>query len=311
VAERVCLYAIVSGTERRPRGRAAEGERQLASGAGGERRLATGAGGERRLATGAGGERRLATGAGGERRLATGAGSERRLATGAGNEWRLATGAGGERLRLTGVGGERLRVVRMAGVEAVIGVMPRAIRPTMAAVRRYDEVERALMARYASVLPARFGTCAATLDLLAAAVRDRRDGIRRSLRLVRGRVQMTVRLFSGSESVQSHPVQSGFRTGSEYGDAARGTEYLRRRWEETQIPGAATLRPAVARWVRAERSERHAGGQLAGTLYHLVPRGAVSAYRRGISRAATEAGLTTIVSGPWAPYAFADIDIGS
>ena len=81
---------------------------------------------------------------------------------------------------------------------------------------------------------------------------------------------------------------------------------------ETQIPAADPLRMAVAKWVRAERIERHAqdlstsprASQLIGSLYHLVPRTAVPGYRRAIERAALEAGLTTIVSGPWPPYAF-------
>jgi hypothetical protein len=248
----------------------------------------------------------------------------------------LVAGADGP-LRATGIAGERLRAARVGGIDAVIGVVPRPPKPTVAVMRKYDEIERKLMAIYASVLPARFGTCAATLDELAESVRDRRATIHRNLRLVRGRVQMTVRLFTSSEStpnrfrvgpepVQSRlrtrsesstnsfrvgpePVQSRLRTGSEYGDeATQGTEFLRRRMAETEIPGAARLRPAVVRWVRAERSQRHSGGQLAGTLYHLVPRSAVPAYRRAISRAALDEGLTTIVSGPWPPYAFADMD---
>jgi hypothetical protein len=245
----------------------------------------------------------------------------------------LVAGANG-RLRATGMADEPLRVVRIAGIDAVIGALPRAPKPTMAAMRRYDAVERALMARYASVLPARFGTCAATVDALAASVRDRSVSIRRNLKLVRHRAQMTVRVFTaGSESipnqfgvdsesipnrfrvgsepvpfrVDSEPVQSRLRTDSEYGDGStRGTEYLARRVTETQVPGASRLRPAVARWVRAERSERHPGGQLAGTVYHLVPRSAAAAYRGAVSRTAQEAGMTTIVSGPWPPYAFTD-----
>jgi hypothetical protein len=237
----------------------------------------------------------------------------------------LVAGANG-RLRATGMAGEPLRVVRIAGIDAVIGVLPRAPKPTVAAMRRYDAVERALMARFASVLPARFGTCAGTVDALAASVRDRRVSIRRNLRLVRHRAQMTVRVFTAirSESipnqfgirsewstnrfrVDSEPVQSRLRTGAEDdGGSTQGTEYLTRRMAETQVPGANRFRPAVARWVRAERSERHSGGQLAGTVYHLVPRSAVATYRRAVSRAALDAGLTTVVSGPWPPYAFTD-----
>jgi hypothetical protein len=246
----------------------------------------------------------------------------------------------------TGIAGEPLRVARLAGIDAVIGMLPRAPKPTVVAMRRYDELERALMARYASVLPARFGTCAASIDELAASIRDRRDSLRRTLRLVRHRAQMTVRVFTRSEStpnrlgvrsestpnqlrvrsestpnqlrvrsesstngfgVDSEPVQSRLRTGSEYGDASNpGAEYLARRMAETQVPGVERLRPAVERWVRAERSQRHSHGQLAGTVYHLVPRSAAEAYRQAISRAALDAGLTTVVSGPWPPYAFAE-----
>jgi hypothetical protein len=205
-------------------------------------------------------------------------------------------------LRATGISGERLRVVRMEGVDAVVGLVARPPKPTIAAIRRYDEVERAVMASYASVLPARFGTCAPAVDALAASVRDRRVTIRRNLGLVRRRVQMTVRVFT-----DSGPAASRMGAISPPDESAtRGTQYLKRRVEQTRVPGASGLRPAVAKWVRAERSERHSGGRLAGTLYHLVPRSAVPAYRRALSDAAMAAGLTTVVSGPWPPYAFAD-----
>ena len=211
--------------------------------------------------------------------------------------------AGAERpLRATGICGEPLRVVRMQDVHGVVGVLPRPPKPTVAAMRRYDEVERTVMTSYASVLPARFGTCAATVDALAASVGDRRVAVRRNLVLVRCRVQMTVRLFTGPASPGSTPRIASL----DEDPSTRGAHYLKTRMEQMQVPGADRLRPAVARWVRAERSQRHSGGQLAGTLYHLVPRSGVSAYRRALSNAAIDAGLTTVVSGPWPPYAFAE-----
>jgi hypothetical protein len=222
----------------------------------------------------------------------------------------LVAGAGGP-ARIVGVAGERVRTVRLSGIDAVIGIVPRPPKPTVGTLRRYDRIGRELMGIYPSVLPARFGTCAPTLDELAASVRDRRATIRRALRLVRRRAQMTVRVFFRSESspnrfrVHSDPVQSGLRTGSEYGDGAtQGTQYLQRRMAETRIPGAEPLRAAVARWVRAERTERHGQVRLAGSLYHLIPRSAAPAYRRALERAALEAGVTVVVTGPSPPYAF-------
>jgi hypothetical protein len=200
-----------------------------------------------------------------------------------------------------GAAGERLTAVRVGTIELVVGVVPRTPRPAAATLRRYDAAIRELMAVYGSVLPARFGTCAASAEEIAASVRDRRAAIRRTLRLVRHRAQMTIRIF-GSES-----VQSAFRVRSECGDGAtQGTRYLQQRAADLQIPGAEPLRAAAARWIRAERSERHAQGRLAGSLYHLVPRRSVAAYRRAVERAALDAGLTTIVSGPWPPYAFTE-----
>jgi hypothetical protein len=203
-------------------------------------------------------------------------------------------------------------MIELAGAQAVVGVTNRSVRPTVIVLRRYDAVLRALMDAYASVLPARFGTCAATVDELSQSMRDRRIAISRNLRLVRNRVQMTVRLFA-SDAGQSRvasasdPVRSGVRprSGSRHG-ASGGTQYLQQRAAELHVPGASPIRTAVERWVRAERSERHLQGRLVGSLYHLIPRGAVSPYRRAVERATLDAGLITIVSGPWPPFAFTE-----
>jgi hypothetical protein len=85
-----------------------------------------------------------------------------------------------------------------------------------------------------------------------------------------------------------------------------GRQFLQRRAAELQIPGAEPLRGAVRKWVRAERTERHDRGRLAGSMYHLIPRGAPAAYRSALQRAALASDLTIVVSGPWPPYAFAD-----
>jgi hypothetical protein len=41
------------------------------------------------------------------------------------------------------------------------------------------------------------------------------------------------------------------------------------------------------------------------SVYHLIPRASVPAYRRALQSAARDAGVRVIVSGPWPPYAFA------
>jgi Gas vesicle synthesis protein GvpL/GvpF len=224
----------------------------------------------------------------------------------------VVSGASGP-LRCEGASGERLRRVRVAGLDLVIGAVPRVPRPTASALRRYDAAVRRLMDTHGSVLPARYGTNAATLDELTAATVDRREALRRALRLVRHRVQMTVRVFNPG-SVQSQfransgSVQNQFRVEPERNNdgAARGRQYLQRRAADLQIPESEPLRAAVRKWVRAERTERHHRGRLAGSMYHLVPRGAAPAYRAALQRAAVAADLTVVISGPWPPYAFAE-----
>jgi hypothetical protein len=224
----------------------------------------------------------------------------------------VVSGASGP-LRSDGAAGERLRRVRVSGLDLVIGLLPRLPRPTPAALTRYDAAVRRLMDTHGSVLPARYGTCAATLEELTATTLDRREALRRSLRLVRHRVQMTVRVFGpgsdrGRTGVRPRsdpgPTLVRPRSECEYGPT-QGRQFLQRRAAELQIPGSEALRVAVRKWVRAERAERHDRGRLAGSMYHLVPRGAAPAYRTALQRAALAAGLTIIVSGPWPPYAFA------
>lgn len=213
----------------------------------------------------------------------------------------VVSGASGP-LRAEGAAGERLRRVRVAGLDLVIGVVPRPPRATTTALKRYDAAVRRLMETHGSVLPARYGTCAGTLDELARTTRDRRDAIRRALRLVRHRVQMTVRVFAGAAPGRDRLAVLA----ADGAAAAEGRQYLQRRAAELQVPGTEPLRNAVKKYVRAERTTRHDRGRLVGSIYHLVPRGAASAYRGTLQRAAAAADLTVVVSGPWPPYAFAD-----
>jgi hypothetical protein len=91
------------------------------------------------------------------------------------------------------------------------------------------------------------------------------------------------------------------------GERTSGSEYLRSRARAAgsagDIPQFEPLRAAVRRWVRDERVEQHGG---IATVYHLVPRGSVEAYRRAIERKARDTSARLLVSGPWPAYAFSD-----
>jgi len=205
------------------------------------------------------------------------------------------------RIGVTGVAGERLRVVAVGAVSAIVGDIRRAPKPTEANLRKYDSVMRALARTSPALLPVRFGTQFRDLDELSLVLQSRQSSLRRLLRHVRNRAQMTIRMVVPVAGPNVNP--SGSRRPS--GLRTTGSAYLKDRAAEAaharEIPGFDPARAAVRRWVKDERVERHAN---VASVYHLIPRGSVDAYRAALDRAAHKAGLRLRVSGPWPPYAF-------
>jgi hypothetical protein len=183
-----------------------------------------------------------------------------------------------------------LRRVTVGAVTAVVQIVRRPPKPTLRALRAFDRRLASLDRSVPAILPVRFGTGIADLAELTLILQARQQALRRSLRSVRGRVQMTVRIVNvEAPTPKSQPARSG-------------SEYLRQRAAARDVPGFAPLRAAVRRWVKDERVEKR---ERIASVYHLVPRGSVPAYRRALEAAASDAGLRVVVSGPWPPYAFA------
>jgi hypothetical protein len=217
------------------------------------------------------------------------------------------TSARAGRPALRGICGEPLRAVRIGRLDVIIGHVRARPKPTDANLRKYNRLMGALWLGAPALLPARFGTTMNDISELELLVRARLDVLRSNLRMVRGRAQMTVRMADLRE--RHGEPRFGVRERGSGGLTSRGVgaEYLRARAAEErrarEVPAFAPCRAAVQRWVKAERVEKTAG---VATIYHLVPRGAAARYATELQRAASEAGLRMIVSGPWPPYAFAD-----
>jgi hypothetical protein len=191
--------------------------------------------------------------------------------------------------------GGRLRVVRERALAAVVTDRAGPSSPTAGNLRRYDRLVRELADRFPAILPVRFGTRMAE-DELKSVLASRRRALARALAHVRQRAQMTVRVV-------------GQRAAPEPGRPdvpLTGHDYLRSRARAAAarraVPGFEPVRTAVARWVRDERVEHRAG---VSSVYHLIPRSSVEAYRHAAQTSAASSGVTAIVSGPWPPYAFA------
>jgi hypothetical protein len=190
------------------------------------------------------------------------------------------------------IGRHALQVVQMSGVGVVVDRRPRAA-PDPDSLKEQHALLLALARRVDPILPARFGSWISRGDLVALIGRQA-DSILDALARVRGRRQMTIRVFGS----QGAPGGIG-RT------ASSGTEYLalRRARAHAVPPDVEVIRGIIGN-VAAERAAEGPPGTLA--VYHLIPSGAVAGYRKQASTLQSIfAPRRVTVSGPWPPFAFA------
>lgn len=201
-----------------------------------------------------------------------------------------------------GIAGEPLRLVPHGELAAVVGEIPERPRLERAILERQDAVVRRLAEDCGAILPARFGEAFANEAALAGQLAAREREVAAALELVRGCVQMTLRVFGEPEPLPEPPTAPAGGPGTSY-LAARRREAERAR----SLPEIAPLREALRPLLRAERIERHeAAGPLLGTAYHLVPRDQTGAYLATLEAARERIGDRRVAAtGPWPPYAFA------
>jgi hypothetical protein len=196
--------------------------------------------------------------------------------------------------------GARMRFVSCGGLSVAVRSAPGPPAPRRPALRRHAEVVHRLWDAAPAVLPARFGSLVADEPALLRELQPRLPELRAALRRVRGRAQMTLRVWN--------PVAGRRGPATSHPDAVPGTgrQYLAARaafWRGADVPGLPALLEALRPLRAAEHIERHAQAPLAASVYHLVDRARVGEYRRALARGRGR--LRLRVSGPWPPYAFA------
>jgi hypothetical protein len=201
-----------------------------------------------------------------------------------------------------GIAGEPLRLIRHGRILAVAGDLAERPRPETTILKRQDEVVRRLAEIFAALLPARFGEAFATETALVERIGPLREDLAAALALVRGCVQMTLRVFGEPEPAAGGAREEDFAAGP----GARYLEARRREHERGRsLPEIEPLREALRPLLRAERIERHEAGRLLGTAYHLVPRAETGAYLTALAANKDRLGGRRVAaSGPWPPYAF-------
>jgi hypothetical protein len=200
-------------------------------------------------------------------------------------------------LAMRGLRRERLRLVPVKGFLAVVGDLSRPPKPSVASARAYDAVLRTLGRRCPATLPARFGSFVPEADALRRILAPRAASVRRALALVRGRVQMTLRVYGPRAEPSGAPEARG--------PGARHLHRVAQSLGGPAPPQIAMVRRALGALVRAERIERHARAPLLASVYHLIDRGRERPYRAALRRVAPGiAPVRVAASGPWPPYAF-------
>jgi hypothetical protein len=196
--------------------------------------------------------------------------------------------------------GHRIEFVTCGGLYAAVERIDDRPAVSEAALRTQHDIVAQIARRVDAVLPARFGSMVDT-DELTRLVTRRSDAIRQALDLVRGRDQMTVRLFTSAGPV------SDLKSRSVRAAAMTGTAYLEeRRMAASPVlpPGIAAIAAAVRGLVVAERAEP-GQGRVAATVYHLIERAAIDAYKQALEALQVGRESETIsVTGPWPPFAF-------
>jgi Gas vesicle synthesis protein GvpL/GvpF len=184
---------------------------------------------------------------------------------------------------LRGARGEPLRAEKIGPLFAVVGEVSEAPAISAEALRAHDAAVRRIADACEAFLPARFGSVGESLRGLEG----REDALREALALVRGREQMTLRVYGDSPP----PARSS------------GTAYLESLRASDALHDLDALREALRPMVRAERVETHRTEGLRASVYHLIERGTAPAYLEALRSVSLPVKVTP--SGPWPAWSFA------
>jgi hypothetical protein len=205
--------------------------------------------------------------------------------------------------------GVPLRIIRCGEISAAVTSAGDKPALSEANIVLHDRVVRALAATVDAILPARFGSMVEDEIVLAELLRRREPELQRALGLVKGREQMTLRIYEGTLSDGASEC-----AGDEPGHQQRavmeggpGTRYLigKKRREESLMRRLEGLRLGLETFVRAESMQHHNKPPLFASVYHLIDRGQSAEYLSALDLLMQYRDDYRIsATGPWPPYAF-------
>lgn len=215
---------------------------------------------------------------------------------------------------LQGIGGAEVRLLKARDLSVLVSGFPGGRVPVNREnVLAHSAVARTLLEQ-TTPLPFRFGVLV-TEDQLESFVTARHDALKERLDLVRGCVEMSVKVISSSPD-RKHEQLDELNSGLE---DKPGTAFLLEKRREL-LGGEARTAEArqLASWLEARLGDlvrtTHISANLTDKLLlatsHLVERGVMEQYRARLKEVRDERQeLNFLVSGPWPPYSFANIDL--
>lgn len=214
---------------------------------------------------------------------------------------------------LHGIGGAEVRLLKARDFSLLVSSFPGDTVPVNREnVLAHSAVARTLLEQ-TTPLPFRFGVLV-TEDQLESFVAARYDALKERLDVVDGCVEMSVKVISSTTDGNDEldELNSGL-------EDKPGTAFLLEKRREL-LGGEARAAEAkqLASWLQAQLGElvktTHINTNVTDKLLlatsHLVERGVLEQYRARLKEVRLERqDLKIMVSGPWPPYSFANINL--
>lgn len=214
---------------------------------------------------------------------------------------------------LSGISGARVALVKVEGLSLLVSEFDGDLIPvTRNNALIHAGVVRSVLDR-TTPLPFRFGTLV-TEQQLKSFVSARRPALDNKLELVRDCVEMSVKIIWDSSSREEH--ESVVEPGRKQGPGAAFLLEKRREILGGELRAARArevaswLEDQVGALIRVKQMSLCPTEKLLLAAAHLVERGSILSYRERLGDARRERPeLHFLVSGPWPPYSFANIDL--
>ena len=205
---------------------------------------------------------------------------------------------------VSGIQGEPLRVVSCRGLFAAVGEVSGPPPVEEQNVRGHELTVRRLADSSDAILPARFGCLVPDEATLSGLLESREAALRQTLALVEGREQMTLRIFTENAAASEMPPDAALGPGASY-----LINKMRAGEQKSLMAAIEEVRPQLAEWIRAERSDchswRHSAATSVASVYHLIDRGQSPRYIAALNGyVSAHPQIRLAASGPWPPYNF-------